>query len=988
MFYMEKISDSKLSNRSKNQLIKNGYVYTYQLKNITDEVLENIKNLGAKSVQEIKEFKRNIVSAYEVDIQIPLDVPIEPLKKIEIKKVIDDEHILSILKINNVQIISDLIDLSYEDIQKFRNIDNNSALIIRNICIQLREKINIVDKNLFELVCRYPSLNISEIIYDNIPKISTNISIKYLFENRYKNELNIENHNFSKKEKKFLLTHDLNKINKLLSISYNNLLNNPGISKKSLNSILKKLSNQVVVQNNHTFFIGNISRLYLKESYYNYLLFMREDLLSNILNNMHTTINKILKDESFSINHEIDLLMGNEFINEYIYNLEVNELTSKEILYAYIKNKPYTYSKREICDTTESHFKNLNSYAIFDELIKLDLIATDEFDKVYTKNPSILSYVAENYNENTLEMMKLRLEGNTLEDIGNIIGVTRERVRQVVKKVIDSTNEVFKEDENAYWFSNYNLDNKQYQWLFKDNLYHYLSNRYKKGNESWKHILDDDQASTQLKMIVRNELLKDKIEIDNKIIPKTRISIIEYALEEYGQESLHLEDLSGVINLLLEELGLDLEGFEIDIRYLENRLSDTSNAVSSGKKYYRYYDYDAYDWEYFYEEVNFDEWKNIEISSSILFKHHFLLMENYNIKNENELHNIIRRTYKNRKDLKVELTRMPNISIGHVNREQQIKDFMYEHAPIDVDKFVQLYSEKFGIKEQTIKANYLEHIDEYIIDDYIKSDFDSIDNNKVEIVKDIVKDKDFMFIEDLKKELHQDIPDLQMILKYLEYKTFTSYILKNEYETSVNYYNQHFYNNLDIVDLTNIDKRLWNLSSFSAWLYNKYKEMELLEFVPKKFITHKKLNEIGLTFDILEKFRIDVLEKLSDNKIWSINAIIDIVDNEKIDSFGFEPLFYRSILRGLENIYSNKIGGNYLLKRGSDFRVSDLIEEEVKLVKMVDIFDLTEIINEMYDINLEHYTLIEAIKKTNMYYDEIMEKVYLDLNYYYEEFEY
>src|SRR5699024_2715816 len=150
-----------------------------------------------------------------------------------------------------------------------------------------------------------------------------------------------------------------------------------------------------------------------------------------------------------------------------------------------------------ICDTIERHFKNLNSYAIFDELIKLDLIAIDEFNNVYTKNPSILSYVAENYNENTLEMMKLRLEGNTLEDIGNIIGVTRERVRQLVKKVIDSTNAVFKEDENAYWFSNYNLDNKQYQWLFKDNLYHYLSNRYKKGNESWKHILDDDQRSEE-----------------------------------------------------------------------------------------------------------------------------------------------------------------------------------------------------------------------------------------------------------------------------------------------------------------------------------------------------------------------------------------------------------------------------------------------------------------------------------------------------------
>src|SRR5699024_4274442 len=147
----------------------------------------------------------------------------------------------------------------------------------------------------------------------------------------------------------------------------------------------------------------------------------------------------------------------------------------------------------------------------------------------------------------------------------------------------------------------------------------------------------------------------------------------------------------------------------------------------------------------------------------------------------------------------------------------------------------------------------------------------------------------------------------------------------------------------------------------------------LLVFVPNKYITQKKLNEIGLTFDILEKYRIDVLEKLSDNKIWSINAIIDIVDNKNIGSFVFEPQFYRYSLRGLVNINSNKIAGNYLMKEGNDCRVSKLIEEQVKLVKMIDIFDLTEIINEMYDINLEHYTLIEAIKKTNMYYDEIME---------------
>lgn len=682
------------------------------------------------------------------------------------------------------------------------------------------------------------------------------------------------------------------------------------------------------------------------------------------------------------------MLLENQLTDDCIKNLEFNDQIAQEIVYAYVKNSPNLYSKNEICNELNNHFLNLDTYNYFDELIELDLISIDEFNKVHSKKPSIISYTAENYNETALEMMKLRLEGKTLEEIGNAIGVTRERVRQVIKKVIESTNQIFKEDENAYWFSNYDLDIKQYKWLFNDNLYYYLSVRYDKGLNSWEEILNDDKASIELKKRIRNEQLKGKIEIGNKIIPKTRTNIIDYVLEEFGEEVLHIDELSEMINLLLDDLRLDEEEFDIDIRYLENRLSDTSNAVSRGKKYYRFYDYNAYDWDLFYEQINFDEWKNLEISTYILFKNHPSLMKSYNIKHENELHNIIRRTKENRKDLNIKLTRMPNISIGNVDREQQVKDLMYENAPLYVDEFVQLYYEKFGIKEQTFKANYLNYIDEYIANDYIKSDVNNFNSEHLKYVEDVINDRDFVFIEDLKEKLDQNIVDLSIILKHLNYKTFTSYALKNEYETTFNYFNKRFFNNMDIVDLTSIDKRIWNLSSFNSWLYDKYKTMELLEFSPKMYITSKKLNEIGLTSVILEEFRIDVLEKLNDKKVWSINNIIETIDNEQIDSFGFEPIFYRSILRGLENIYSNKIGGNYLLKRDEDFSVSDLIEEEVTKVKMIDIFDLTEIINEKYDMNFEYYKLTETIKRTSMYYDEIMEKVYLDLNYYYEEFEY
>src|SRR5699024_12271347 len=118
--------------------------------------------------------------------------------------------------------------------------------------------------------------------------------------------------------------------------------------------------------------------------------------------------------------------------------------------------------------------------------------------------------------------------------------------------------------------------------MVKYNLYYYLYNRYEKGSKSWEDILNDDKASKQLKMLVRNKLLKGKIEIGNKIISKTRTSIIDYVLEEFGKDVLHIDDISEIINLFFVEIGLDKEELELDYSYLENRLIDNTNAVSRG----------------------------------------------------------------------------------------------------------------------------------------------------------------------------------------------------------------------------------------------------------------------------------------------------------------------------------------------------------------------------------------------------------------------
>ncbi|WP_081479386.1 sigma factor-like helix-turn-helix DNA-binding protein [Staphylococcus pettenkoferi] len=48
-------------------------------------------------------------------------------------------------------------------------------------------------------------------------------------------------------------------------------------------------------------------------------------------------------------------------------------------------------------------------------------------------------------------ILKMRLQGFTLQQIADEIKLTRERVRQIVKKVIENITIHVREDKNLYW---------------------------------------------------------------------------------------------------------------------------------------------------------------------------------------------------------------------------------------------------------------------------------------------------------------------------------------------------------------------------------------------------------------------------------------------------------------------------------------------------------------------------------------------------------
>ena len=196
-----------------------------------------------------------------------------------------------------------------------------------------------------------------------------------------------------------------------------------------------------------------------------------------------------------------------------------------------------------------------------------------------------------------------------------------------------------------------------------------------------------------------------------------------------------------------------------------------------------------------------------------------------------------------------------------------------------------------------------------------------------------------------------------------------------------------YYKNRDTIDFSDLDNRLWYLSSFHSWLYEKIKNNYLVEFASKKFITKMKLDEIGINQNIVDEFINNAKKILEDGQIWSISSIVEVTNTRSIQTFGVDKIFYKSLLQNSDQIYSKKIGGSYLIRLGENFTLYGLVKNELNTFKSIDVYELVEILNEKYNTQLSVSKIIEKVRNSEMYYDEIMEKAYLDLNYYYEEFE-
>ena len=143
-----------------------------------------------------------------------------------------------------------------------------------------------------------------------------------------------------------------------------------------------------------------------------------------------------------------------------------------------------------------AHFKiftpKIIEEALLEEIWNHNLIIA-KYGYALPKRMSLQSVInqiqmCDNPSRNQLILLS-RLEGNTLENIGNQFSLTRERVRQIIYQQLTVIPEL-EEDYYSSIFSYFSMDKQIFFSLFKDEClttYNYLCMRYKKGMCEWNY---------------------------------------------------------------------------------------------------------------------------------------------------------------------------------------------------------------------------------------------------------------------------------------------------------------------------------------------------------------------------------------------------------------------------------------------------------------------------------------------------------------------
>nr|WP_317333473.1 DNA-directed RNA polymerase subunit alpha C-terminal domain-containing protein [uncultured Romboutsia sp.] len=771
--------------------------------------------------------------------------------------------------------------------------------------------------------------------------------------------------------------------------TFNNIKN---LGAKSKDEIIKKLKNYIYIEYEDVnedridlVVLDKLSSTLVEEynkSYFDVDLSMLKENFNIILKRSISEIN-LEADENNFLKHD-------EYIEKIYSNSILLSIINKHILTILGKTNEFI-GINEIRNTLPNHLK----YSIVIENIIIKLVKENVIENIDDKfriwYPNLKEYIETLQDERIKYILLERCKGHTLQAVAEELEITRERVRQIEIKAIEKIPRLREDDfKELYKMYDWTFEIFKYLYDVDDLTYGYLKLRYEKGSKSIDEILENQEISLQVRKKAEQIIFKDYIFIGSSKIKKDRAEILDYILRTYCRDEVTIKDMLDLYDMFLEDYGLhNNEEFRYPQRYFEAALSGSKKVLWKYGKKLRYYDLNQIEEAKIINALNLEKYENVEYSALKFFTDYKDIMEELDIRDEYELHNLMKKVIREDNRLNITFLRMPNIEFGKADRDMQMLDVLLQTAPISSQDLAKEYEKMYGVKAETVLGSYTRCIDEYYYEGMFTIDSEALSGEEFDKMK-FNLDKDIYIINDIRNMYTQLFPqgDSKLInpynLKRLGFRLSSNIIYREEFINIDSCFRKILTEN-DIFDLKTIDSRITTNQCFYISIQTLKNQFEIVEFSPSKYINIRRLKENGINKEKLKSY-IDSVYEFVGQEIFTIKSLRNSGFEHDLDDLGFEDWFYASLLSCDQRFKSRKLNKNIILKSGNEIiTINDLVEQIVTKYRSIDIYDFIDYMIDKYGIKIDKAKLMQIAREKDLYYDTIMEKIYIDYDEYFEE---
>ena len=333
------------------------------------------------------------------------------------------------------------------------------------------------------------------------------------------------------------------------------------------------------------------------------------------------------------------------------------------------------------------------------------------------------------------------------------------------------------------------------------------------------------------------------------------------------------------------------------------------------------------------------------------------------------------------------------MAFGNVDRKKQVEDLMLQLAPISIEEYCEWYEMEYGVLSATVAANFTPYIYKYLHNGTYNVE-QPVFNHEEHTYMSNTLTNDFYFVDDIKK-IYSDRFGKDTInkinsrtLKELGFRPYVNYVVSFKYSSTHQYFHE-FLSKEDILDFKNdVNKRLSYIQMVSSVLDELRSSYELLEFEDMKFIKFSRVKSVYPDFseELIKDFVDKAIEYIKDEKYFTVRSLHNKGFTHKIDAIQLGEWFKVGLIKNSKKVRYIKTGGSAIFYTGEKrITTLDFLKHLMKKIVKINIYDLAKYINDEYGVDLKKEKIVELIKPSNLYYDSVMEKIYLSKEYYYDE---